>query len=161
VLEQEGSGAQLQELARTNLFLVPLDDQGEWFRFHRLFAQILRVELEHREPGLAPALARRALAWHHDHRLSEGSGPEPQVLADARAAPSPSPKQRHAANRALTERERTILRMLSGSLSQGDIGRELYLSYNTVHSHTRSIYCKLGVSSRADALERARTRGLI
>jgi LuxR family maltose regulon positive regulatory protein len=51
--------------------------------------------------------------------------------------------------------------MLSGSLSERDIGRELYLSYNTIHSHTRSIYRKLGVSSRAEALERARELGLV
>ena len=47
-----------------NLFLLPLDDQRRWFRFHHLFAQLLRVELERREPALAPALHRRAAAWH-------------------------------------------------------------------------------------------------
>ena len=40
---------------------MPLDDRGEWYRFHHLFAQLLRVELEHREPGLTPTLHRRAL----------------------------------------------------------------------------------------------------
>ena len=54
-----------------------------------------------------------------------------------------------------------ILRMLTGPLSERDIGRELYLSHNTIHSHTRSIYRKLGASSRADALDAARERGFI
>lgn len=67
LLEQEASGEQLSELARTNLFLVPLDDRGQWYRFHHLFRQLLRVELEHREPGLARTLNRRAYAWHRDH----------------------------------------------------------------------------------------------
>jgi ATP/maltotriose-dependent transcriptional regulator MalT len=67
VLEQEGSETLLDSLARTNLFLVPLDDQGEWYRFHHLFAQLLRVELENREPGLVPLLHRRAYAWHREH----------------------------------------------------------------------------------------------
>jgi LuxR family maltose regulon positive regulatory protein len=67
VLEQEGSRELLDELARTNLFLMPMDDVREWYRFHHLFAQLLRVELEHREPGLAPTLHRRAYAWHRDH----------------------------------------------------------------------------------------------
>ena len=67
VVEQEGSDERLASLSRTNLFLLPLDDQGEWYRFHHLFAQLLRVELEHREPGLAPALHRRACAWYRDH----------------------------------------------------------------------------------------------
>jgi LuxR family maltose regulon positive regulatory protein len=71
VLEQNGSREQLIEVSRSNLFLLPLDDQNEWFRFHRLFAQLLRVELEHREPELVPALHRRAYAWHLDHGFPE------------------------------------------------------------------------------------------
>src|SRR5262249_10001792 len=67
VLEQEGSAEKLATLSRTNLFLVPIDDHGEWYRFHHLFAQLLRVELEHREPGLAATLHRRAYDWHRDH----------------------------------------------------------------------------------------------
>jgi LuxR family maltose regulon positive regulatory protein len=64
VLERKGSGRLLDAISRANLFLVPLDDRGEWYRFHHLFAQLLRVELEHREPGLARALQLRAYAWH-------------------------------------------------------------------------------------------------
>jgi LuxR family maltose regulon positive regulatory protein len=67
VLEQEGSGDLLASLSHSNLFLRPLDDRGTWYRFHHLFAQLLRVELEHREPGLAATLHRRASAWHRDH----------------------------------------------------------------------------------------------
>ena len=67
VLEQDGSAAMLDALSRTNLFLAPLDDEGRWYRFHHLFAQLLRVELERREPGVAPVLHRRAYAWHRDH----------------------------------------------------------------------------------------------
>ena len=54
-----------------------------------------------------------------------------------------------------------MLRLLQGSLSERDIGRELYLSHNTIHSHTKSIFRKLGVSSRAEAVARATERGLI
>ena len=71
VLEQQGSAAMLDALSRTNLFLVPLDDEGGWYRFHHLFAQLLRIELERREPGLAPALHRRAYAWHRDHGTTD------------------------------------------------------------------------------------------
>jgi LuxR family maltose regulon positive regulatory protein len=60
----------------------------------------------------------------------------------------------------LSRRELAILRMLAGNLTERDIARELYLSHNTVHSHTKSIYRKLGVSSRAAAIERAHTLGL-
>ena len=71
VLEQDGSAAMLGALSRSNLFLVPLDDEGGWYRFHHLFAQLLRVELERCEPGLAPALHRRAYAWHRDHGTAD------------------------------------------------------------------------------------------
>ena len=69
MVEQEGSDKLLAALSRANLFLLPLDDRGEWYRFHHLFAQLLRVELEHREPGVASMLHRRALAWHRDNGL--------------------------------------------------------------------------------------------
>jgi LuxR family maltose regulon positive regulatory protein len=64
VLETEGSTGLLDELEHSNLFLVPLDDHGEWYRYHHLFAQLLRLELGIREPELLPVLHRRASAWH-------------------------------------------------------------------------------------------------
>ena len=60
----------------------------------------------------------------------------------------------------LTDRERDVLRFLPSQLSQREIGLELYLSRNTVKSHTRSLYRKLGVSSREAAIARARELGL-
>ena len=71
VLEQQDSAVMLDELARTNLFLVPLGDQGGWYRFHPLFAQLLRRELGRRAPGVIPALHRRAYSWHRDHGTTE------------------------------------------------------------------------------------------
>ena len=71
VLEQEGSAAMLNTLSRSNLFLVPLDDEGGWYRFHHLFGQLLRVELERRAPGVAAALHRRAYAWHREHGTTD------------------------------------------------------------------------------------------
>ena len=70
VREQQHSAPMLDVLSRSNLFLVPLGDEGWWYRFHPLFARLLRVELERREPGLAPALHRRAYAWHRDHGMT-------------------------------------------------------------------------------------------
>jgi LuxR family maltose regulon positive regulatory protein len=67
VLDGAGSAEALYRLSRSNLFLVPLDDRGGWYRFHPLFAQLLRVELERREPGSAVLLHRRAYAWHREH----------------------------------------------------------------------------------------------
>jgi LuxR family maltose regulon positive regulatory protein len=62
---------------------------------------------------------------------------------------------------ALTDRELSVLRALQGPLSQREIGRELYLSINTVKSYTKSLYRKLGVAARRDAVERGRELGLV
>ena len=67
VLSQQHSAAMLDELSRTNLFVLPLDGSGGWYRFHPVFAQLLRVELERRDPAVVPVLHRRAYSWHRDH----------------------------------------------------------------------------------------------
>jgi LuxR family transcriptional regulator, maltose regulon positive regulatory protein len=64
LLETEGSAGMLGELERSNLFLVPLDDHREWYRYHQLFGELLRLELGNREAAMIPALHRRAAAWH-------------------------------------------------------------------------------------------------
>jgi LuxR family maltose regulon positive regulatory protein len=64
VLEAQESARLLVELERSNLFLVPLDQRRQWYRYHHLFAELLRLELGHRDPELVPVLHRRAAAWH-------------------------------------------------------------------------------------------------
>ena len=61
----------------------------------------------------------------------------------------------------LTERELSILRALRGPLSAREIGAEMYLSINTVKGYTKSLYRKLGVVTRADAVRRGHDLGLI
>jgi LuxR family transcriptional regulator, maltose regulon positive regulatory protein len=64
-------------------------------------------------------------------------------------------------DRVLTERELEVLRLLAEGRTKREVGTELFVSYSTVHSHTKSIYRKLGGASREEVLERARERGLI
>jgi len=63
VTETEGSAATLRELDRANLFISPLDGDGRWYRYHQLFAEALRLELEITGPHLAPELHTRAGLW--------------------------------------------------------------------------------------------------
>src|SRR5204863_9872762 len=56
VLEDEGSGRELEKIERANLFLVPLDNRREWYRYHHLFRELLQRELGEKEPELVPAL---------------------------------------------------------------------------------------------------------
>ena len=62
----------------------------------------------------------------------------------------------------LTDREERILQLLSAThLSQREIARELGISFNTIKSHVKSIYVKLGATSRDEASQIARSSGLL
>ena len=61
----------------------------------------------------------------------------------------------------LTERELEVLRLLAEGLSKREIAATLFVSYSTIHSHTKSIYRKLDGTSRDEVLEQARELGLI
>ena len=68
----EGTGrlegkAQLESLERANFFLIPLDDRRQWYRYHHLFADVLRMHLMAEQPELVPALHRRASAWYEQN----------------------------------------------------------------------------------------------
>ena len=63
VLETTRSAQTLETLERANGFVVRLDRRGEWYRYHHLFGQLLRNELERSEPDVVPALNARAMAW--------------------------------------------------------------------------------------------------
>jgi LuxR family maltose regulon positive regulatory protein len=54
----------IDALERDNLFLVPLDDNRQWYRYHHLFAQVLRGQLARTEPAIVSVLNARASAWH-------------------------------------------------------------------------------------------------
>jgi LuxR family transcriptional regulator, maltose regulon positive regulatory protein len=73
VVGREGSGKLLRELARSNLFLVPLDERGEWYRYHHLFSQFLLYELESSSPELVPILYGRASAWLEGEGFFDGA----------------------------------------------------------------------------------------
>ena len=63
------AGGVLEEIARSNVFLVPLDDTRTWYRYHHLFAEMLRSELARRHPDRVAVLHRRASAWYRDRGL--------------------------------------------------------------------------------------------
>jgi len=64
-----GSQAILIQLEQANLFLVPLDDQRRWYRYHHLFADLLRSRLEQTQPDRVPTLHRRAGEWYEQNGL--------------------------------------------------------------------------------------------
>jgi LuxR family maltose regulon positive regulatory protein len=69
----------VDHLERANLFIVPLDDERRWYRYHRLFSDLLRKRLGQALPERVPALHRRASAWH------EGEGHLAEAIEHALA----------------------------------------------------------------------------
>jgi LuxR family maltose regulon positive regulatory protein len=59
----------LKDLERSNLFIVPLDDQGRWYRYHALFADLLRKRLFQQHPDLVPILHQRASVWYEQNGI--------------------------------------------------------------------------------------------
>ncbi|MGH3568140.1 MAG: BTAD domain-containing putative transcriptional regulator [Pseudonocardia sp.] len=68
IIGTSGSARMLTDLERSNSFLIALDPQRHWYRYHHLFGELLRRELDLTEPDRVPQLHRRAAAWH----LTEG-----------------------------------------------------------------------------------------
>jgi LuxR family maltose regulon positive regulatory protein len=69
VTEADRSARLLEELERSNLLLIPLDRKREWYRYHQLFADLLRHELQRTDPDEVPLLHRRASRWYRDAGL--------------------------------------------------------------------------------------------
>jgi ATP/maltotriose-dependent transcriptional regulator MalT len=64
-----GSAQQLADLERANVFITPLDDRREWYRYHHLLAELLRIELGKRHPDEVQLLHERAATWYAAHAL--------------------------------------------------------------------------------------------
>ncbi len=72
LLMQQDSQAILDQVEQENLFLIPLDDDRQWYRYHHLFADLLRKSLKQSQPDLISALHQRASDWHaNNHYLAE------------------------------------------------------------------------------------------
>jgi LuxR family maltose regulon positive regulatory protein len=110
-------------------------------------APLVASERGRREAGVLLAEARLLLGACAD----PGAVPERLAAAARVALPRPSAGNYDE----LTPRERTVLRLLAEGRSKREIAAELLVSFNTVHSHTKAVYRKLGVSTRREAVERA------
>lgn len=71
--DRDDSAAVLAELERDGLFVIPLDLQRRWYRYHHLFADWLRHELRTTDPDAIPGLHRRASDWHARHGMSDAA----------------------------------------------------------------------------------------
>jgi LuxR family maltose regulon positive regulatory protein len=157
-------------LARTGAARLTPDDEEAERLFTRAAELAARAHwpLDHAHALLEHAAFRRrrrdlagARALLRDARGVLATAPDPGALparlADLERALNP----RERLAEPLSDRELEILRLLATDLSQREIGNALYVSFNTVKSHTRTVFRKLGVSSRGEAVSRARDLGLL
>jgi LuxR family transcriptional regulator, maltose regulon positive regulatory protein len=107
--------------------------------------------LSYAAPGLLERHARRS---SHASLLAEIQAALAGVTPSPRAGPRPLLE-------ALSDSELRVLRYLPTNLSAPEIARELYVSPNTVRTHIKSLYAKLGTHQRTEAVERARALGLL
>jgi LuxR family transcriptional regulator, maltose regulon positive regulatory protein len=69
VTAQEDGKGMLEALERGNLFVIPLDDQRQWYRYHHLFAEVLRAHLQEAQPDRVSMLHLRASGWYEQNGL--------------------------------------------------------------------------------------------
>ena len=125
------------------------------------FAIDLAEPEEHRRVFLDAGAPGRALLANYHERV-DASWPFLDELAQASLDPAPAAMSpMPALIELLSQREQAVLRYLPSMLTFVEIGSELYISVNTTKSHVRSIYRKLGVVDRRDAVRRARQLHLL
>jgi LuxR family maltose regulon positive regulatory protein len=129
-----------------------------------LTAVTAAVELAQAESIRRPFLAVGGRLIPLLQRFQRLSSTQSVFVADLLDKLTPPPEQQTVAAlmvEHLTERELIVLHYLPTMLKAGEIASDLYVSVNTVKAHLRSMYRKLGVSNRREAVERARTVGLL
>jgi LuxR family maltose regulon positive regulatory protein len=136
-------------LARPERVILPFVHHARGTGLGALLSQVCST------PSTHPAAlhqARKVLErLTPDEGPPAGGGPPPQDFADSnRMLIEP-----------LTDRELDVLRFLNSPLSSSEIADELYVSVNTVRTHIRNIYAKLGAHRRSEAVARAQGLGLL
>jgi LuxR family transcriptional regulator, maltose regulon positive regulatory protein len=133
--------------------------RGSWEPLHVAQALLALASVRHAlgSPGEARAMIDEARA------LIEACQ-DPGILSERlqQAARALVPAYRRAdQDTRLTERELDVLRVLAAGSTEREAATTLFVSHSTIHSHAKSIYVKLGCSSRDQAVARARELGLI
>lgn len=145
---------------------VQMPGMGGPEALRRLMEADRRVSVVMLTSGEAPAQVAEAVSMGAQGYLAKDASPQEiaAVLA-ALSADEPAgaalPQQRKAADPGLTEREQQVLRGMSEGLSNAQIGKELFLSEDTVKTHARRLFRKLEVCDRGHAVAEGFRRGLI
>jgi len=165
--------ALLERAARDNLFLRRLDDRGEWWRYHQLFAEFLRARLRSVQPEDVTSLHRTAAEWFAERGLTElaiehaldagvngGANPAGESAAGP-TLPRPTALPIPDTPESLSTREVEVLRLVAAGRANRQIADELFITIDTVKRHVTHILGKLGAKNRTEAAARARRYGFL
>lgn len=167
----------LERLEQINLFVTPMDELRRGYHYHPLFAEFLRECLARQGEGAA--LHERASVWYErqgalaaavEHALDAQAWERAAGLIERCAAGGmdvshwmtrlPSDLRPPALVAPLSDRETEILHMLLSGMSNPEIANRLIIAVSTVKTHVKSIYRKLDVDTRYEAMQRARELNL-
>jgi LuxR family maltose regulon positive regulatory protein len=157
---RDDSQAMLEQLEAANLFLIPLDNRREWYRYHVLFAEVLRLTLA---PTERTELHQKAARWFQANGWGELAVHHARLTAEASAptdATGRRPPDQHLVE-PLSEREIEVLRLIAEGYANAEIARKLYIATGTVKRHINNIYGKLDAASRTQAIAKGRALGLL
>jgi LuxR family maltose regulon positive regulatory protein len=153
---RDDSAEMLEHLEAANLFLLPLDNRREWYRYHVLFGQVLRLSLAVQEQL---DLHRRAADWYEANGWPEFAARHHHLVAELSARPGPARNRVSSPQplvEPLSERELEVLRLIAAGLSNQEIADRLVIAQGTVKRHINNLYGKLQVGSRTQAVAAAR-----
>lgn len=155
----ENAQEMLEHLESANLFVIPLDNRREWYRYHGLFADVLRLTLSDDALGRLHHAAAEWLAENGHEHLSVNHARQAEKLGN----PQTSRRERGQDTliEPLSEREVEVLILIATGYSNAEIARTLYIALGTVKRHINNLYGKLEVGSRTQAVAKAREIGLI
>jgi ATP/maltotriose-dependent transcriptional regulator MalT len=167
MLGVRNSNELIKEIENKNLFLEPLDNDGVWYRYNSLFADVLQYEL----PEILKAdLYMKASEWFYKHNDTPEAVKYTLKSKDSKLAlQNHSNKNSHdrvsvkriISSCLLSEREKEILECISIGQSNEEIANCLYISKNTVNWHVKNIFMKLQVNNRIKAVMTAKEMGYL
>ncbi len=160
VTGQQNGREMLRLLVACNLFLHPLDEQEQWYRYGTLFAELLRYRLTSMQPTRVSELHRRASGWYERQGLASEALEHALAAGDEERATELtirllSQTRQDRTSRLLSEREQEVLRLIAEGKSNREIARILVVTVSTVKTHLNNIYAKLQVHTRLQAVTRA------
>ena len=163
----------IARLQKENLFLISLDLENRWFRYHHMFQQLLQDHLKRQlRPEQSTALHSRAKAWFAENNMSNDaiidspatlSDDELRTVSDATDDKGPCPRRpiSQPLVEPLTNRQLDVLDLIAQRLSTKEIAETLFISTTTVKWHLQNIYEKLNVQKRREAVKKAEALGIL